>query len=179
MAVAVKPQLKFKDGDRVRILEREPGNPDPKALIYYPFYANLSGKIIKAYEDGSISLDVDRGSLPEEIRLRHEASEASMREKWLGGIGEVERERLSEKHKNFSLRYTLLVSANDAELDDSPPPKIKRSKPAPAIAAPVTATTKPTTATEVDVPVVPRKTDAELEAAEEAYLRSKQFNGGK
>ncbi len=167
MAVAVKPQLKFKDGDRVKITEREAGNPDPKALTYYPFYANLSGKIIKAYDDGTIALDVDRGSLPEDIRLRHEASETNMREKWLGGLGEEERDRLSEKHKNFSLRYTLLVSANDAELDDSPPPKIKRAKPVPQIAAPAPAPV-------AEVETVPRKTAAEIEAAEQAYLASKQ-----
>ncbi|HEY3331268.1 MAG TPA: hypothetical protein VGK19_14665 [Capsulimonadaceae bacterium] len=155
MASPAVVELKFKEGERVKISEREPGTPDPKVLTFYPFYANLTGKVIKAYPDNTIAIDIDRGSLPEPIRLRHEASEQVMRDKWLGSLGEEERERLSEKHKNFSLRYTLLVSANDAEVDDGPIPRIKRSKP------PVDEAQA----------AIARKTEADLESAEEAHLR--------
>jgi len=157
MATAAKVELKFKDGERVRIIEREPGTPDPKALTYYPFFKNLTGKVIKSYDDNSIALDIDRSSLPEDIRQRHELSETGMREKWLAGLGEEEREKLTEKAKRFRLRYTLLVSANDAILDEGKPSR--SSKP-----AAVAATT--------DVPH--RRTEAELAAAEEEYLRAKQ-----
>lgn len=157
MSTVAKVEPKFKDGDRIRIQERDSGTPDPKALTYYPFYKNLSGKVIKSYPDNTVAIEIDRGSLPEDVRLRHEASEQSMRDKWLGGLGEEEREKLSEKHKNFSLRYTLLLNANDVEADDSPAPRIKRSKPV---------------TTESDG--TPRKTAADIEAAEQEYLRQIQ-----
>ena len=172
MSATVKQLPKFKDGERVRIVAREPGAPDPKAVTYYSFYGNLSGTIIKAYDDLTVALDVDRGSLPDEVRQRHEVSEGGMREKWLGGLGEEELNRLPEKHKQFTLRYTLIVSENDLIIDNSPPPKIKRtpvaapkaieSTPAPkAIAAPVTEPT-------IEEPK--RKTPEELEADEAAHF---------
>ena len=159
MAATAKVELMFKEGDRVRIVERDPGSPDPKALTYYPFYKNLTGKIIKAYEDNSIALDVDLASLPEDIRLRHEKSEFGMREKWLAGLGEEEREKLSEKAKRFHLRYTLLVSANDVVIYEGKPGRASKAA-----------------AADEAGDVTPRKTEAELAAAEEEYLRSKMHN---
>ena len=157
MATAAIIVHKFKDGDRVRIVERDPGPADPKALSYYPFYKNLTGKVIKAYDDNSVALDIDRASLPEDIRLRHERSESSMRDKWLGGLSEEEREKLTEKSKRFRLRYTLLVGVNDLVIDEGKPARSPRSAAAQASADPA-----------------PRKTEAELLAAEEEYLRAKQ-----
>jgi len=113
MTSAEQPTINV--GDRVRIVEREPGNPDIKSLTYYPFYQNLVGSVIKTYEDGSVTLNIERNSLPEDIRVRHETCESGMRDKWLDGLGEEEREKLSEKHKRFTLKYTLLVSSADLE----------------------------------------------------------------
>ena len=154
MSAAEKTAAKFSDGDRVRIIEREPGNPDPKALTYYPFYRNLTGKVIKSYTDNTVAVDIDRGALPDDIRERHERSEAAMRDKWLGGLSEDDREKLSEKAKRFTLRYTLLVSANDLAVDDRKAPRAPRPQ------APQAAPSE-----------LPRKTPADLFAAEEEHLR--------
>lgn len=158
MATAAKVEPKFQDGDRVRIVERESGPADPKALSYYPFYKNLSGTVIKSYDDNSVAVDIDLVSLPEDIRQRHERSESGMRDKWIAGLGEEEREKLSEKAKRFHLRYTLLVNANDLAAHEGKP---LRAGKAPAEAAPEASA---------------RKSEAEITAAEEEYLRSKRPN---
>jgi hypothetical protein len=56
---------------------------------------------------------VDRESLPAEVRERHEAGEKAMRKKWLDGLSEEGRNRLSTREKEFGLNYAILVSLND------------------------------------------------------------------
>ncbi|MDR3708011.1 MAG: hypothetical protein P4L33_06905 [Capsulimonadaceae bacterium] len=161
MSTAVKVDLKFQDGDRVRVIDREPGAPDAKAVTYYPFYRHLTGKVIKAYNDNSVAVDIDRSALPAEIRERHERSETLMRDKWLAGLGEEEREKLSERAKRFHLRYTLLLSANDLVIDEKKTGRANRASEAGSQSA---------------VSESARKTQDDLLAAEEAYLRSVEQN---
>src|SRR5450432_3863836 len=120
----------FTSGQRVRINEATPGNPDPKGVVYYDFMRNLSGEVIKAYPDGNVAISIDRKTLPEHIRKRHEISEQTSRDRWLNGLSEEDRNRLSEKDKKFSLRYTVLVSGKHVV------PESESSKRTPSSAAP-------------------------------------------
>ena len=152
----------YKNGQRVRIIDAAAGSPDPKALVYYEFYRNLSGTFVKAYGDGTLALSVDRKSLPPDIRERHEESERVLRDRWLNGLSEEDRNKLTQKEQRFSLKYMLLVSN-------------KHVVPESSDAAPAKAKTQPAAAAESLVAETPsRPSLAELEAREEQYLKSKQ-----
>ncbi len=104
-----KTNPNLKSGEYVRILDAEPGSPDPKNLVYYSFYKGLAGNVVKAYDDGTVAVSIDRSTLPEPIRVRHEQSEQAQGSRWLNSLSEEERNRLSDRERQFSLRYTLLI----------------------------------------------------------------------
>ncbi len=102
----------FKNGDHVQVIARDQVAADIKSGLYYRHYANLHGTILKLYGEEA-SVLVARESLSEEIRARHEAGEKAMRKKWLDGLSEEGRNRLSTREKEFGLNYAILVSLND------------------------------------------------------------------
>src|SRR5687767_13754394 len=69
---------KLKNGDPVKVAAREQTAQDIKSGLYYPHYANLTGTILKVYGEEA-SVRVDRESLPEDVRLRHDEGEKAMR----------------------------------------------------------------------------------------------------
>ncbi len=155
-----EPTPAFSTGQHVRITEAESGAPDPKALVYYSYFRNLTGSVVKAYPDGTVAISIDRSSLPDEIRKRHESNETAQRDRWLNGLADEDRNKLSAKEKQFSLRYTVLVSSKHVVPESTPAqaadqPKAK-AEPAASVSAPE------------------RKTTADLDAAEQAYLEQKK-----
>src|SRR5665213_3027083 len=151
-------------GQRVRIQDSTPENPDPKGLVYYDFFRGLTGDVIKAYPDGTVAISIERKSLPEHIRERHEHTEIAERDKWLNGLSEDDRSKLSEREKKFKLGYTLLVSAKHVVPESA---AVKRSDIAQASAK---KTTEPTVAKPNAEPH--RPTLDELAAKEAEYLES-------
>ncbi len=91
-----------------------------------------------------------------------------MKTKWLDGLSEEARNRLTEQEKDFTLRYSILVAPKDLLPSDKP---IARAASHAAIEAPSTPSVNSTDAV-ADAPR--RKTAAEIEAAEEEYLRSRK-----
>lgn len=102
----------FTPGTTVTIHSREQTAADLKSGLYYPHYAGLTGTILKAYAE-EVSVLVDRETLPQELRKRHEENEKAMRQKWLDGLSDEGRNRLTTAEKQFSLNYAILVSVND------------------------------------------------------------------
>ncbi len=142
------------EGDRVRIASREQTEDDEKSGMYYNHYAGLTGVVQKVYSKQEVSVDVELESLTREIRKRHEEVRDQMKTKWLDGLSEEGRGKLTEREKDFTLRYVILVAMSDLE-------KVA-AKPAPKPAAVVD--------TSVASAPPPRKTLADLEAAEQAEL---------
>ena len=105
----------FTTGTLVTIASREQSAADIKSGLYYSLYAGLSGTILKVYADEA-SVLVSRETLPTELRKRHEDNEKAMRQKWLDGLSDEARNRLSGPEKQFSLNYAILVSVNDLTL---------------------------------------------------------------
>ena len=103
----------WSEGEAVQIADRETGSADTKSGLFYPHYRNLQGTIGKVYADGTAAVDVDAASLPADIRARHESGTGAMRQKWLDGLSDEARNKLSAAEKKFSLRYTVLVSQAD------------------------------------------------------------------
>ncbi len=106
---------KLVTGDPVRVSEREATSADAKSGLFYPHYRGLIGTVAKAYDDGTVSVTVDAVSLPQAVRARHEAGSESQRRKWLEGLSDEARNRLSSAEKQFSLRYSVLVATADLQ----------------------------------------------------------------
>jgi hypothetical protein len=127
---------KLREGDAVVVASREQSPQDVKSGLYYPHYAGLTGKILKLYGEEA-SVQVDRESLPADIRVRHEEGEKAMRQKWLDNLSEEARGRVADRERDFALNYAVLVSLADL----SP---FKGARGGGATAAPAPAPAKPT-----------------------------------
>jgi len=97
----------------VRLAERESNAADLKSGLFYPYYSGLTGQVAKIYPDGTAAVTIDAASMPPEIRTRHTKGTDAMRQKWLDGLSDEARNKLSAGEKKFALRYTLLVAVGD------------------------------------------------------------------
>ncbi len=100
-------------GDPVQVTEREAVAADAKTGLFYPHYRGLVGTVAKVHSDGTTSVTVDPASLPVAMRARHDAGSEAQRRKWLDGLSDEARNRLTAVEKQFSLRYTILVDGGD------------------------------------------------------------------
>lgn len=172
--MATTHTAKLTEGSPVCLADREPNAADSKSGLYYPYYRNLTGIIAKLYADDTATVTIDPESLPSEIRARHQAGTEAMRQKWLDGLSDEARNKLSASEKKFALRYNLLVGLADLSPGQALP------APAPALAAPAPAHPAPSAkrGQEVaqasldmdDLPATPRKSLEELDADEARYL---------
>jgi ribosomal protein L21E len=175
----------FKEGDRVRIVARDQTEEDIKSQMYYTHYSNLTGTVLKVYNKAEVSIEVEGESLTKDIRKRHDDVRDQMKTKWLDGLSEEGRTKLTEREKDFMLRYVVLVSMEDLEkagpkpVTAAAPPIAAKATPSesPAVAEPVAqepAAEEPTAEelTEEDIAgASARKTLADIEAAEEEEFR--------
>src|SRR5690349_2960153 len=146
----------FKEGDRVRVVSREQTEEDNKSGIYYNHYAGLTGTVQKVYSKTEVTLDIELESLSREVRKRHDEVRDQMKTKWLDSLSEEGRGKLTEREKDFILRYVILVKMDDLEKAGARP-----APPKPAAAASEPPPPAPQT----------RLTLAEIEAAEMAELQ--------
>lgn len=145
-----------KEGDRVRIKTREQTEEDVKSQLYYPHYGGMTGEIQKVYSKNEVAVAVELESLDKELRKRHFDVRDQMKTKWLDGLSEEGRNKLTEREKDFNLRYVVLVAMSDLEKAGPRP-----EKPVPA-AGP--------TASDAASETPHRRTLAEIEADEESEL---------
>jgi hypothetical protein len=150
-------------GDSVRLVERTQTSADIKSYLYYPHYAGLTGIIGKVYPDNTASVNIDLDSLPPAIRKRHENTTAQMRQKWLDSLSDEARNRLSAAEKKLTLRYAILVSADDATPEERPAIAAAAPKKSDAVA-------KVESAAQTALSEPSRKTLEELEAEEAQHL---------
>ncbi|MCS6776995.1 MAG: hypothetical protein RMJ43_11370 [Chloroherpetonaceae bacterium] len=102
-----------KEGDRVQIVVRDPNAEDAKSGLYYRHFQGLVGTVQKVYATGEVAVDVDLESLEEAIATRHREVQEQMKNRWLDGLSEEARNRLTDAEKLFRLRYVVLVHARD------------------------------------------------------------------
>jgi hypothetical protein len=143
----------LKEGDRVRIARREQTEEDIKSNLYFGHYADLTGTIQKLYDTDEVSIEIEPESLTKEIRQRHEDVRGQMKTRWLDGLSEEGRSRLTEREKNFNLRYVILVNKKDVNPAGPKPQPASAEAPA-------------------------RPTSEDLDAAEEAELRRRAGTAG-
>ena len=166
------------EGATVRLADRETTAADGKSGLFYPYYRALSGTVAKVYADGTATVTIDTGSLPDEIRARHQTGTEAMRQKWLDGLSDEARNKLSAGEKKFSLRYSLLVGVADlspAEPSSAAPPAPAQAPTAAAAESAPAARRGQAIAPQPsldmdDLPTLPRKSSEELDADEARYL---------
>jgi hypothetical protein len=103
---------KVNEGDRIIIANRPQTASDIKSALYFPHYADLHGVVLKLFGEEA-SVLVDRSSLPDAVRARHEETERSERKRYLDRLSEEVRGRASDRERNFQLNYAVLVSVSD------------------------------------------------------------------
>ncbi len=107
---------KISEGDHVVIISRPQTPADIKSSLYFPHYANLRGVVLKLFGEEA-SVLVDRESLPNAVRTRHEETEKQERRRYLDRLSEEVRGRASERERNFELNYAVLVGVSDLKSD--------------------------------------------------------------
>lgn len=186
--------MAVKAGDRVSIVAREVTLEDDKTGLYRSYFGGLAGTVDRVYDDGSVCVDVDVESLPAEVRDRHFAMQESERKRWLENLSGEVRSRLTTEQRQLTMSYRILVSKKDIEpLKGGAPrrpaavkeeageagaglePSEKKGParaPEPMEGPPgrVSAAVEPEGETEEEA--ARRISEAELNAAEEQYLRS-------
>lgn len=184
----------FKEGDRVQIVTREQTNGDVKGRSYYPFMGGLRGTIYRLYSDGRAAVQIDPDSLPETVLTRHVEAQERMKNRWIEGLSEEARSRLTPEEREFHLNYVLLVSLEDLQpegrrgrsastakaqkakgettpsAETAPAPTEGKTKSRVSSASQARAVSS-ATATEPEAPK--RKTLKDLEKAEEEFLKTR------
>jgi len=154
------PVTSVKEGQTIKFIPRD-ASSEARAVPYYDFYTNLQGTVSKIYDDGAAAVVVDRASLPDDARERHEKSERDMRDKWMRSLSEDDRGKLTEAQKRFSLRYTLLANVTDLiDISATPPPVIVKES----------SRKEPKSESLSEAQIVARPTEDAIAAAEAAHL---------
>ena len=187
-----------KAGSRVKVVERELTADDAKTGLYYSYFGGLMGTVDRLYDDDSVCVDIDIDSLTEEMRARHLSVQEAERKRWLENLSDELRNRLNAEQKQLKMNYRILVAQKDLEPSNSDKPAAKAAPeiakreaapveeskkgagdaPAPSHNAraprgsPAQASGEPDAP--ADEPSPKRLSEADLAAAEEEFLRSRQ-----
>ncbi len=137
----------IKEGDRVQIVARSTTAEDAKSSLYYAYFSGLTGTVQKVYETDEAAIEVELDALPEGVAQRHNDVQEAMKTRWLEGLSEEGRNRLTDQERAFRLRYTVLVATRD--IVAAAPRALEPDKPA-------------------------RRTEADLAAAEEVEIQRRR-----
>jgi hypothetical protein len=162
----------FKEGDRVRVADREATADDAKAVLFFNHFRGLTGTIQKVYAEQHAAVEIDNESLPEPILRRHIEVQETMKAGWLDKLSDEARNRLTDQERDFRLRYTVLVALNDLA------PGGERPERAATVGSGERTTEVAARVPDAgaDVGVARRATSSDLEAAEEAELLRRRGN---
>jgi len=105
--------LKWKEGDRVKIVERPVTEEDRKKNRYFEHMAGLFGTVQNVYGPDEIAVKIDLESLTDVSAEIHRKSNQRMREKFLKDTSEEQKKQLTPEELNFNAHYMLLVRAED------------------------------------------------------------------
>jgi|CXWL01.1.fsa_nt_gi hypothetical protein len=104
---------KWKEGDKVKIVDRPVTEEDRKSNAYFSHMAGVTGVVQYIYKEGLISILVDPASLPKISSEVHKTASVRMRTKFIESIGEEQRKTLTSEELNFPVNFNLLVAGDD------------------------------------------------------------------
>ena len=106
---------KWKQGDRVKVISREVSGEDHLTNSYYSYMAGLPGTVQNVYGDDEVAVKLDPESLPNLIGTVHTEATKRMRAKFLDGLSEEAKRKLTSEEKKFEANYVVLVKSKDLE----------------------------------------------------------------
>ncbi len=106
---------KWKEGDKVRIVEREVTSEDRRLNRYFDHMQGLVGTVQNVYGPEEVAVKIDLDKLPRTPTEVHKEAVKRMREKFLGSISEEQKGKLTNEELNFNAHYMLLVASGDLE----------------------------------------------------------------
>jgi hypothetical protein len=106
---------KVKEGDRVRIVDREVTDEDRLARQYYRHMAGLTGVVANHYGKDEVAVQVDIESLDDVPQDVHKKATERMREKFSENISDEAKKLLTKEELNFDAHYVVLVREVDIE----------------------------------------------------------------
>lgn len=109
------PTPNWKEGDRVRVIDRPVTEEDRKKSRYFDHMARLTGTIQTIYNSEEIAVRVDAEAMSKITAEVHGNAVSRMREKFVGSVSEEQRKQLTPEELNFGAHYVLLVRAADLE----------------------------------------------------------------
>lgn len=105
----------WKEGDRVKVVNRKVNEDDRKKGQYFEHMAGLTGTISNIYAKDEIAVKIDIDSLSSVTQKVHKEATKRMREKFLSAISEEQKKQLTAEELNFDANYVLLVQSGDIE----------------------------------------------------------------
>lgn len=103
----------WKEGDRVKIVNRPVVDEDRRKGQYYDHMADLTGTVQNVYSKDEIAVKVDPASLSTVTKDVHAESIRRMRDKFLGNVSEEQKKQLTPEELNFTANYVLLLQGSD------------------------------------------------------------------
>ncbi|MCH8273693.1 MAG: hypothetical protein IH851_02780 [Armatimonadetes bacterium] len=166
---------KWKSGDRVRIKEREVKPDDRESNTYFAHFADLDGTVQAVYGKDEVAVRIDPECFRPLLAGVHKEAVRRMRAKFLDGLSEEQKRKLTREEKRFAANYVVLVKSEDLVKGREPP----KSVPVPERDDEDDAETYDGTSVVeeavYDDPSIrdeaPRKSLSDLDAAEEEELR--------
>lgn len=106
---------KFKEGDRVRVVQRPLAPQDSKVYSLFEHMLGLTGTIENHYGVDEVAVKVDVEGLSSVPREVHAEATRRMRAKFVESVGEEARKQLSPEELEFIPNYVILVREADIE----------------------------------------------------------------
>lgn len=105
----------WKEGDRVRIVDRPVTEDDRKNNQYYEHMVGLVGTVQNIYSDTEVAVKIDPEFMTKITAEVQKEATRRMREKFAANISEEQKKQLSKEELDFEAHYVQLVRAKDLE----------------------------------------------------------------
>lgn len=102
---------KWKEGDRVRVVQREVTEEDRKSRRYYSHMAGLIGSVEYVFDDKMVGIKIEPSSLTSVSADVHREATERMRAK----ISDEQKKSFEPEEINFPVNFSLLVLESDLE----------------------------------------------------------------
>jgi hypothetical protein len=169
----------IKTGDRVAIVTRDVTTEDTKNGLYFSYFGALAGTVDRFYDDGCVCVDIDLESLTDDMRERHQEMQEIERQRWLTNLSDEARNRLNAEQKKLKMSYKILVSKKDIEPDKPAKGRNSKTSDLQETQSPARKPADKPDSSETAKKTAPKRlSEADLSAAEEEFIRSRQRSGG-
>jgi len=103
----------WKEGDRVRIVNRPVTKEDREKHRYFAHMADLTGTVTNVYGNDEIAVKVDENVLPKVSGEVHKTATVRIQNKFAENSTEEQRKALTSEQLKLPVNFVFLVQASD------------------------------------------------------------------